>query len=100
MIVIAGSIRIDPAQRERAAAAAREMMEATRRENGCRAYVFSFDVDDPGLVHLFEHWDSAADLQAHFTAPHMARFQAAIAGLVRGTEIQRYEVSSVGPMRR
>lgn len=99
MLVIAGEIRIDPDQRERARSAASEMMEATRREPGCGAYVFSFDFDDPGLVHLFEQWDSAEALTAHFATPHMARFQEAIAGVVRGSTLQRYEVSSVGPLR-
>lgn len=99
MLVIAGTIRIDPAQREGARAAAREMMEATRREPGCRSYVFSFDLDDPAVVHLFECWESAAALEAHFATPHMARFQQVVGGLVRGSEIQRYEVSSVGPLR-
>jgi len=99
MLVIAGTIRIDPAQLPRAEAAARDMMQATRAEAGCRSYVFSFDLDDPAVVHLFECWESPEALAAHFATPHMASFQKAVAGVIRGMDIQRYEVSSVGPLR-
>ena len=100
MIVIAGRVRLDPAKRAAAIAAVREMMRDTRREAGCIAYVFSADVEDEAVFHVFEQWESAAALAAHFQAPHMARFQQAAAGLgVAETKLQRYEVANVGPLR-
>ena len=100
MLVIAGRIRIDPAKREEAVRAAVPMMEATRREPGCRTYTFSADLEQPGTFWVFEEWESPEALAAHFRAPHMARFQQAVAGLgVRETTLQRYDVSAVGPLR-
>lgn len=100
MLVVAGHVCIDPAHREEAVAAARTMMEATCREPGCRSYVFSADLDDPARFRLFEEWESAEALEAHFATPHMAAFQKAMGGLgVREMAVQRYEVSSVGPVR-
>ena len=100
MLVIAGRIRIDPAKRDDAVRAAVEMMEATRREAGCISYTFSADLSDPGAFLIFEEWESPAALGAHFQAPHMAKFQAAIGGLgVREMKVQRYDVSAVGPVR-
>lgn len=100
MLIVAGEIEIDPARREEAIDAARDMMAATQREDGCRAYVFSADLTEPGRFRIFEEWESQAALDAHFTAPHMATFQARIAGLgVRGMRIQKYQVASVGPLR-
>ena len=100
MLVIAGTILIDPTKREAAIAAAKEMMAATRQEPGCRAYTFSLDLEDPGRVHLFEHWDSLTALEAHFQTSHMARFNAAVAGLgVRDVALQKYEVSAAVPLR-
>jgi quinol monooxygenase YgiN len=100
MLVIAGSIVIDPAKRDAAILAAKEMMAATRREPGCRAYTFSLDLEDPGRVQLFEHWESQTALDAHFKTAHMARFNAAVAGLgVREAALQKYEVTTVGPFR-
>ena len=100
MLVIAGRIRIDPAKRGAALAAAREMMRDTRREPGCISYTFSADVDDEAVFYVFEEWEDAQALGGHFEAPHMARFQKAAAGLgIAEMKIQRYEVASVGPVR-
>jgi len=100
VLIIAGTFRIDPTQRETAVAAAREMMTETLKEKGCHAYAFSADFSDPARVHLFERWESQADLEAHFKTPHMARFQAAIGKLgVRDFEVQKYTISAVGPVR-
>jgi quinol monooxygenase YgiN len=99
MVVIAGTITLDPARRDQAIAAVRELMAATRREAGCIAYVFSGSFEDPGCFHLFEEWESQAALDLHFKAPHMAKFQAQVPQLgLRGMQVERYEVDSKGPM--
>lgn len=100
MLVIAGHVRIEPANREAAVTAARDMMEATRREPGCISYTMSADLADQGAFHIFEEWESQAALDAHFKTPHMAAFQKQVGGLgVLEMKVQRYEVSSVGPLR-
>jgi quinol monooxygenase YgiN len=100
MLVIAGEIEIDPAQRSAAVAAALRMMEETRHEAGCISYTFSGDLSQSGLFRIFEEWESQQALEAHLASPHMATFQTAVAGLgVRRMTIRRYEVSSVGPLR-
>ena len=99
MLIVAGHVRVDPAHREAANAAANAVMAATRAEPGCISYTFSADLDDESLFHVFEEWQSQADLDAHFQTPHMASFQAALGGLgVRDMRIQKYEVASVGPL--
>lgn len=50
MIVIAGSIPLDPAAADRIEAAAITMQEATRAEPGCHAYRFSRSIDTPGSM--------------------------------------------------
>lgn len=100
MLIIAGKFRIDPTQRDAAVAAASEMMAETQKEAGCHAYTFSADFSDPARFYLFERWESQSALEAHFTAPHMARFQAALAKFgVRDFEVQKYTISAVGPVR-
>lgn len=79
MLVIGGHIRLDPAKRDAAIAAATEMMTATHLEEGCVSYVFSADFADPGLFHLFEEWETAEHLAAHGQTEHMATFQAKMA---------------------
>lgn len=99
MIVIAGSVHIRPDARERAVTVALEMVAATRKEAGCRAYRFSADLADPTLFYVHEEWESAEALAAHFQTPHMGTFRAALPGLLAGpTEIARFEVSAVEPL--
>ena len=99
MLAIAGTIRIDPAKQAVAIPAAVEMMAATRAEPGCISYAFSADLEEQGLIHVFEEWESQAALDAHFKAPHMAKFQQAMAGFgIREMKVQRYEIASVGPL--
>ena len=100
MLIIAGEIEIDPANHAAAVAAATRVQEATRRESGCRSYVFSADLAQPGCFRLFEEWESAEALAAHFATPHMAEFQKAVGGLgVKRMDLARYEVASKGPLR-
>ena len=100
MIVIAGHVVLDPKQREKAEAAAREMMSETRKEKGCLSYTFSADLEEAGRFRIFEEWESDEALRAHFTSPHMARFQQAVGGFgVREMKVQRYDVAKVGPLR-
>lgn len=100
MLVIAGTISIDPEKREAAVAAALEMMEATLEEPGCISYSFSGDLTDPGGFRIFEEWESQEALDAHFASPHMAVFQGRVGGFgLRDMKVQRYEIASVGPVR-
>ncbi len=99
MLVIAGRIQIDAANREAAITAAVEVMEATRSEKGCISYTFSADLSDDGVFHIFEEWDSQDALDAHFKTPHMATFQGKLGGLgVKDMKIRRYEIASAGPL--
>lgn len=99
MIVVAGSVRINPEQRDAAVRAALAMAEATRREPGCRAYRFSADLADPALFYIHEEWESAEALAAHFATAHLAAFNRQIPTFLGGPpSITRFEVSSAGPL--
>jgi quinol monooxygenase YgiN len=100
LLVIAGDVEIDPAKREEGFAAARKVMAATRAEPGCLEYTIAADLDDPARFVIFEKWASPEALESHFETPHMAEFQAAMAGLgVRRLDVERYEVARQGPVR-
>ena len=97
MLVIAGTIRLDPAKRDEAAAAALEIMKETHKEEGNLAYAFSSDLSDPGLIYIFEKWESQEALDFHFKTPHMASFQKTVGGLgVKEMNLEKFEIASVG----
>ena len=100
MIIIAGTISIDPSKADQALADAVEMMKATHQEQGNLAYVFSLDPLVPGQIQLFEKWESEEALAAHSASAHMAEFRPKMGGWgVTGADIKKYEIASEGPLR-
>jgi len=94
MIVITGTISIDPAKMPEALAAIAELVPATLAEEGCNAYEFFVSPTDPSVLRVVEEWADQAALDAHFVAPHMAAFMGAMGDFgVSGTEIWRYDVA-------
>ena len=100
MLVISARVRLDPAKRAVAIEASKKMAEESNKEPGCNEYVFTADFDDPGLFRIFEEWQSEEALAAHFEAPHMAEFQAAMTGFgISEMTAHKYTVSDKGPLR-
>jgi len=100
VIIIAGTISIDPSKADQALADAVEMMKATHQEQGNLAYVFSLDPLVPGQIQLFEKWESEEALAAHSASAHMAEFRPKMGGWgVTGADIKKYEIASEGPLR-
>jgi quinol monooxygenase YgiN len=73
-IIVIGTIDLDPARMDDAVAAALEIMEPTRAEEGNEAYTFSRGLADPGRLHLMEQWSSEEAMDAHMTTAHLATF--------------------------
>jgi quinol monooxygenase YgiN len=100
VIIIAGTISIDPDKADQAIADAVVMMKATHAEAGNLAYVFSLDPLAPGQIQLFERWTDEEALAAHSASAHMAEFRPKMGGWgVTGADIKKYEISSEGPLR-
>ncbi len=78
MITVAGQFRIPEGSRDAFLPHARQMLMATRGEEGCRLYSFAFDVEDPHIVRVYEEWENWDALQAHGQTPHMAQWRSAL----------------------
>ena len=99
MIIIAGTVDLDPQQRAAALAAGRVHMEATRREEGCLDYVWSADPLVPGRVYVFERWESRDALAAHFGGPHYAAMLATMSAHdIRAVEVLKYRADRREPV--
>jgi quinol monooxygenase YgiN len=67
MIVVRGTITIDPDKRAAALAGSVPYQLATRNdEPGCLAYVFAADPCEANVISVFELWEDAPSLAAHF----------------------------------
>jgi len=99
MLIVSGTLTIDPADAPKLAAAATTMMAETLKETGCHQYVFSQSMADPSKVQIFEMWQSDEELAAHFEMPHMADFRGALADVnVTSREIYKYEVDNMSKL--
>lgn len=95
MIVVSGTIQIDPANTGRMKELVAELVPPTRAEAGNEAYSYWQSPTEEGLWHVFEEWADEDALGAHFGQPHMAAFMGAMGELgVTGVDIQRYDVTA------
>jgi quinol monooxygenase YgiN len=99
MIIVAGTIRVPEDKIEALLPVARETLAATRKEVGCISYSFAFDIEDRGLIRIFEEWESRAHLEAHFKQPHMGPWRDKLAEIgASGRSLKRYDSDSGEPM--
>jgi quinol monooxygenase YgiN len=99
VLVLAGCVRIDPARRNDVLQAAIEVMQETRKLPGCITFVFSEDLEDPGLLHVFQEWASLEALGRHLREPGIEEVRLRLGELgVREIAVERYAIGSVGPI--
>ena len=97
MLIVAGTIAFDPTKQAAADAAFEKMRAATLGEPGCIEYQAYRDRSQPGVVFMFEQWQSQDALSAHFATAHMAEFGKAIGALgVMRMDVSKYEVTAQG----
>ena len=99
MILIAGTIDVDPERRAQALEAAIPHMEGTRAQKGCVAYVWTGDPLIEGRIMVYEHWETEADLASHFKNEHYLNMRNTIAGFgLRGVDVSKFRVDHREPV--
>jgi quinol monooxygenase YgiN len=88
MIIYAGSLQVDPADRDAFVAARHEQIRSGRAEPGCLEYAISADPIDTGLVQIFEVYQDEAALAAHVQV-HDRKYNIP----VRVMDVFRYDVA-------
>jgi quinol monooxygenase YgiN len=64
MVIVAGHLTVEPAQRESYLAGCVTVVEQARRAPGCLDFAITADLLDPGRVNIFERWESQAAVEA------------------------------------
>ncbi|MFC0203762.1 putative quinol monooxygenase [Novosphingobium soli] len=64
-----------------------EHILAAREEQGCVAYTWAVDPIDPGVIQVYEEWESEEDLLRHFVDPAYAKMRA---------HLETYELTGFG----
>jgi len=99
MVIIVGTLKVDPAQRDAFVAGRIEAMKHSRAEEGCITYAITADPVEADTVIVTERWSSQAALDAHAKAMREAAKNAApMAFKVLDRELTVYEVASSRPL--
>ena len=98
-VIVAGTVRVPPANVEAFRPHMKTMMAASQAEDGCETYGYAEDVAEPGLIHVFELWRDRSALDAHFATPHMAAWRAAWPGFeVTDRRLALYDIADQHPL--
>lgn len=93
MIIIAGSLTVDPAQRDRYLKMFAYVTPMAREAPGCLDFVQAADPVDPARINIYERWDTEENLQAFRTSggpPPPADVPE-----IRAGDVHKYRISSV-----
>ena len=99
MLIIAGTITVDPADREKFLAIRRDTVARARAMKGCLQYAFSADAVDPACVRLFEMWESEEDVAGWMDAHRADREGVSEPDVpMQSMAFLQHHVSSSGPL--
>jgi quinol monooxygenase YgiN len=91
LIIIAGTLHVDPSDRDRYLAAVIDVARLARRAPGCLDFVQTPDPLDPERINVYERWESD---------DHLHRFRAAGGPELelpplRSADVHKYRIASV-----
>lgn len=91
MLIIAGCLMVDPADRAAFLAANAEVVGRARRATGCLDFVQAADPIDDRRINMFERWDG----EDHLLAFRGAGQPATDSPPIRSAAVKRYVVSTI-----
>ncbi|MFG3662119.1 putative quinol monooxygenase [Streptomyces sp. NPDC047706] len=91
MIIIAGKLWVDAAERDACLAGCSEAVEQARAAAGCLDFALSADLVEPDRINVYERWE---------TDEALARFRGAgpepeHAAQIRDAEVSKFRISAV-----
>ena len=92
MLIIAGHLVVDPAERDAYVAECVTVVESARAAPGCLDFCITADSADPSQVRVYERWEDEAQLLAFRGSGPSDGQEAAIID----ANVKRYTVASVG----
>ena len=97
MILVVGSVIVQPGRLEEALALSLEHVLRSRAEPGCITHGVHQDAENPQRLVFVEEWADAAALQVHFRVPASRQFGKALGALA--VEPPTMQVFQAEPVR-
>jgi quinol monooxygenase YgiN len=94
MIIVSGSIHVDPTERAAYLAGSRTVIEQAREAPGCLDFHLAADPIDESRINVYEQWRSVADVDA-FRGSGPSDEQGAA---IRSAAVFQHEVASSQPL--
>ncbi|GLY21817.1 antibiotic biosynthesis monooxygenase family protein [Micromonospora sp. NBRC 101691] len=91
MLIIAGTLHVDPAARDDYLAGCRSVVDAARAADGCLDFALTADLLDPSRINVYERWVSDEQLLA-FRGSGSSDEQTVA---VRDASVHKYRISAV-----
>jgi quinol monooxygenase YgiN len=91
VLIIAGSLIVDPADRAAFLAANSDVVGLARQAPGCLDFVQAADPLDPSRINVFERWDS----EDHLMAFRGAGQPASESPPIQSANVKRFVISAV-----
>ena len=99
MILLTGTVDVDPEKRDDALRAGLPHMKATRAQAGCIDYNWAPDLLTPGRIYVYERWESQEALEKHFAGPHYLAMRTTIASFgLTGADVLKYRMELAEPV--
>lgn len=95
MIIVAGHLVVDPADREAYLAATADAARLARVRPGCLDFVQVADPLEADRIVIYERWDSDEELMAFRTSG--TEDSPARTPEVRGADVAKYRISAIEP---
>jgi quinol monooxygenase YgiN len=97
MIIVAGTMTFDAADRTDVLASLAEVTSASRGDAGCVEYWWAEDLEHPNTFCFYECWESKELLDAHLAQPHEAAFAERNLGRMTGATASLFEATALPP---
>lgn len=93
MIIVTGTVEVDPTDLEPFVADLQALAEVSRRRAGNLAYAIGRDSAAPGRLLVVERWQDHPSLTAHLEAPDTRAFVTRWQGRMRG-DVRKYDAAN------
>lgn len=98
MIILAGTMTIDPEQVPAFEKAVAEMIGQVREEDGCQHYSLLPEDRATGLINVLEIWRDEPALRVHLAQPWIVEFYARFSPHMRELNVPIYDVAGTRPL--
>jgi quinol monooxygenase YgiN len=98
MVIVAGTISINPMQLDAFDQAVKAMIGGVRREDGCIQYSLLVEDHVSGLINVLEIWRDEDSLKVHLKQPAIVEFFTRFSPHITGMTAQLYDAENARPI--